>query len=401
MHYLKILFNKFKPLMLPMTEDRNHIINEPPVFIPNFNDAALSMVIFHKAQSIPLLRYDFKKSDYNFDQGLLAGMISAILTVSEEIDQHHKSLLRKIDQTSYTITVSMGRKVGVLLFAQREENEQILREFTNYILAEFERQYKDVLTNDLNFEENMFDDFIPTIKRTALVPVALSPDMIMDIVPVIKKYASNFSVLICDKLIFMPVFKQLSDYITPSELQHIRTFLKEIVLGSIKFLDQVQKYGSMDVVQFKTSKKTFFIKSLDPFYFIIIAKKAVTLSEISNILDMIDDIVFKNSLVLTTGQKAWLFKNIEEIKQEVPELADTDTFQEQVLIGLKQFQRENKLLLRATEQFSSHERRKTIKNLLDFLFDRLIKYFDNIEQIEEKLLPLKKKMMDGYETRIY
>lgn len=374
--------------------DACSLLDTPNVAVPNFNDAALSLVIFHVGQSIPLLRYDFKEgTGYSFDQGLLSGMISAILTVSEEIDVQHKSILRLIDQTSYKIIVTMGRKTGALLFARPEENEQILRDFSNYVLAEFEARYDEMLSSDMNFEENMFDDFLPVIKKTATIPIALSEDILMDVMAAIKSHASSFNVMVCDKLVFLPVFKQLSDYITPNELNHVRTFLRDVIIGSTGFLDRMSKFGSMDTIVLRTSKKKFFIANLDPFYLIIFAKKDAPDPSINDLLVSLQDIVYKNSLVLTTRQKAWLVEVLEHGIKALPG-ASVATLKDQFLVAMKQFQRERKVLIRAIDQYTVQERRATYAALITFLVARIRQYYHDVEGMASSIDDLGRRMED-------
>jgi predicted regulator of Ras-like GTPase activity (Roadblock/LC7/MglB family) len=373
--------------------DRQDITEEPLIPVPNFNDAALSLVIFHTQQSIPLLRYDFKKAagNYNFNEDLLAGMISAIMTVSDEIDREkNRSTLRKIDQTTYIIIVAMGKKAGVLLVALKDENEQILREFCNYILAEFERRYLDLLSSDASFEEDMFKDFIQVIKKTAMVPVTFSPELILDLLPIIKAQ-TNVNVMICDKLIFTPIFKSFKDYISPNELQHLRTLLKETVMSSSKFLDQMQRYGALETIVVHTNKRKIFVRSLEPFYFIVIAGRDVTEIELQPLFESVTDAVFKDSLALNTRQRAFFFQNLESIVTSIPDL-DPKLFQDELVRGLKKFQKEHRVLLRNVDQYPVQEKRTIYAELLDELFQGFT------QNLGEKVDQLKAEIQASFET---
>nr|MDO8113796.1 hypothetical protein [Candidatus Sigynarchaeota archaeon] len=377
--------------------------NELSVFVPNFNEAILSIVFFHINQSIPLLRYDFKRSGdykqagYNFSEELLSGMISAILTVSEEIDKEHKSLLRKIDQTTYNILVTMGKKAGLMLITLiKEESEQILREFSSYLLAEFERRFKDLLFSDVkSFDKDMFLDFIPVIEKIAEIPIAISPELLVHMLPAIRALAPSVNVVICDKLVFMPIFKQVSDYITPNELQQLRTFLKEIVLGSTKFLDLVQKFGAMETITLKTAKKHIYIANLNPFYVIIFTRASVPESEVMKLLETLNDGVLKDTLVLSTRQKALLFQGIDLVVKNVPGLEQA-ALQKQIIKGLKDFQKEDHILFRNIEQYNLDEKKKIINLLFDFFLSRLSQHFDTITGLQAKLKALSEKFLAIY-----
>ncbi len=379
----------------------NHarVDDEVQLLVPNFNDAILSIVIFHTGQSIPLLRYDFRDNGYNFDQSLLSGMISAILAISEEIDTQHKSTLRKIDQTSYDIHVTMGSKTGIILFTQKgRENEQILRDFSQYVLAEFEERYHDLLTTEMvSFDEIMFDDFIQFIKKAATIPISISPEIIVEILPALKRYSEHMSFIICDKLIFMPIFKQLADYMTPNELFHIRTFIKETTSGTFKFLEQVQKFGTMEWVVLCTTKRNFYISNLDPFYMVVLTRKVTPASEVEELLQVIDDIVRKNSLVLTTRQKAWLFDAIDMIASQTK--VDSQSLQAEIITTMKQFQRDKHMLFKAMDQFSIHEKKSLVGDLSSFMITKLEGYYSSSHaDFTQKLGEIKKKFIQRTET---
>jgi hypothetical protein len=380
---------------------RNVLDTEISVVVPNFNDAILSLVFFHVQQSIPLLRYDFKRSGdfkqqgYNFNEELLAGMISAILTVSSEIDKEGKSLLRKIDQSSYSILVTMGKKSGLMLIVLENENEQILREFSSYLLSEFERRYATLLFNEeVSFDKDMFMDFIPTIKKTAEIPIALSPDLLVDLLPSIRALAPSVNVVICDKLVFMPIFKQISDYMTPNELQDLRTFLKEIIFGSSKFLGLVQKFGPMETITLKTAKKRVHIANLDPFFVILFSRVSVPETEIERLLDTLSDTVLK-TLVLSTRQKALLYKGIDVFIEAFPDL-DPIAVRAQIIKGLKEFQREKKVLFRIVDQYPIADKKTVLVDLVAFLSGSLASYFNNVGGIAAKLVDLSKQFVDLY-----
>ncbi len=383
------------------TSARDALDSEISVTVPNFNDAVLSLVFFH--QSIPLLRYDFKRSGdfeqqgYNFNEELLTGMISAILTVSSEIDTEGKSLLRKIDQTSYSILVTRGKKCGLMLIVLKDENEQILREFSSYLLSEFERQYASLLFTEekVSFDKDMFLDFIPTIKKTAEIPIALSPDLLIDLLPPIRALAPSVNVVICDKLVFMPIFKQISDYITPNELQDLRTFLKEIIFGSSKFLDLVQKFGPMETITLKTAKKRVYIANLNPFYVILFASKSIPESDIDRLLETLSDAVLK-TLVLSTRQKALLYKGIDMLTDAFPDL-DQIAVRVQLIKALKEYQVERNVLFRIVDQHQATDKKAVLADLMKFLNDRLPGYFDNVDGFANKLVGLSKQFAALYD----
>ncbi len=382
------------------TGTRDALDSEISVVVPNFNDAILSLVFFHIKQSIPLLRYDFKRSGdfkqqgYNFNEELLSGMISAILTVSSEIDKEGKSLLRKIDQSSYSILVTMGKKCGLMLIVLKDENEQILREFSSYLLSEFERQFVSLLSNESSFDKDMFLDFIPTIKKTAEIPIALSPDLLIDLLPSIRALAPSVNVVICDKLVFMPIFKQISDYMTPNELQDLRTFLKEIIAGSSKFLDLVQKFGPMETITLKTAKKRVHIANLNPFYVILFSRVSVPESEVERLLETLSDAVLK-TLVLSTRQKALLYKGIDAFIEAFPDL-DPIVVRAQIIKGLKEFQLEKKVLFRIVDQYPDADKKAVIIDLVGFLSGRLAGHFNNVSGMETKLVAMSKQFVDLY-----
>ncbi len=382
------------------TSSKDALDDEISVTIPNFNDAILSLVFFHIKQSIPLLRYDFKRSGdfkqqgYNFNEELLSGMISAILTVSSEIDKEGKSLLRKIDQSSYSILVTMGKKCGLMLIVLKDENEQILREFSSYLLSEFERRYASLLSNEVSFDKDMFLDFIPAIKKTAEIPIALSPDLLVNLLPSIRKLAPSVNVVICDKLVFMPIFKQISDYITPNELQDLRTFLKEIIFGSSKFLGLVQKFGPMETITLKTAKKRVYIANLNPFYVILFANRKIPESEIEQLIETLSDAVL-NTLVLSTRQKAMLYKGIDTFVEAFPDL-DPIAVRSQIIKGLKEFQQEKQLLFRIVDQYPTADKKSVILDLVSFLSGRLADRFNNVDGIAAKLVDLSKQFVSMY-----
>ncbi|NMC08424.1 MAG: hypothetical protein GYA24_24665 [Candidatus Lokiarchaeota archaeon] len=383
------------------TQSRDALDNEISVVVPNFNDAIMSLVFFHIQQSIPLLRYDFKRSGdfsrhgYNFNEELLSGMISAILTVSSEIDKEGKSVLRKIDQGTYSILVTMGKKSGLLLIVLKDENEQVLREFSSYLLSEFERRYSSMLFNEeISFDKDMFLDFLPIIKKTAEIPIALSPDLIVELLPSIRALAPSVNVVICDKLVFMPIFKQISDYMTPNELQDLRTFLKEIIFGSSKFLGLVQKFGPMETITLKTAKKRVHIANLDPFFVILFSRVSVPESEIERLLETLNDAVLK-TLVLSTRQKALLYKGIDAFMDAFPAL-DPIAVRAQIIKGLKDYQREKKLSFRIIDQYSIMEKKAVLVDLVDFISQRLSAYFNNVEGMDTKLVMLSKQFVDLY-----
>ncbi|HME54960.1 MAG TPA: hypothetical protein VKM55_22330 [Candidatus Lokiarchaeia archaeon] len=343
--------------------------------VPNFNEAILSLVFFHSTQSIPLLRYDFQRSGeyqsgYNFNEELLSGMLSAILTVSGEIDREHKSLLRKIDQTTYSIIVSMGKKVGLMLITLKEENEQILREFGDYLLAEFERRYAPVLLGESSFQNDMFNDFIPVIQRSAEIPIAISPELLVDLLPAIRAAPPSVNVVICDKLIFLPIFKKISDYVTPNELQQLSTFLKEIIMGSTKFLDLVQKFGAMETIKLTTAKKRIYIANLDPFYCILFMRSSEPESEALDLLATLNDTVFRDALMLSIRQKAILFSGIDAMTKDFPDL-DPALLKKQIIAGLKDFQREKNILFKNLDQNTAEEKKKVLDQLVEFLISAL------------------------------
>ncbi|MEX2682922.1 MAG: hypothetical protein Q6373_015135 [Candidatus Sigynarchaeota archaeon] len=383
------------------TSSRDALDSEISVVVPNFNDAILSLVFFH--QSIPLLRYDFKRSGdfkqqgYNFNEELLSGMITAILTVSSAIDPEGKSLLRKIDQTSYSILVTMGKKCGLCLIALKDENEQILREFSSYLLSEFERRYASLLFSEekISFDKDMFLDFIPIIKKTAEIPVAISPDLLVDLLPPIRALAPSVNVVICDKLVFMPIFKQISDYITPNELQDLRTFLKEIIFGSSKFLDLVQKFGPMETITLTTAKKRVYIANLNPFYVILFANRKIPESQIEQLLQTLSDAVL-NTLVLSTRQKVLLYKGIDLLTDAFPDL-DQVVARAQIIKALKEYQRERNMLFRIVDQYPIADKKAVLEDLMKFLSGRLPGYFDKVVGFTIKFDDLSKRFIELYD----
>nr|MDO8087447.1 hypothetical protein [Candidatus Sigynarchaeum springense] len=385
-----------------MNSISNHdaLDSEISVTVPNFNDAVLSLVFFH--QSIPLLRYDFKRSGdfkqqgYNFNEELLSGMITAILTVSSEIDREGKSLLRKIDQTSYSILVTMGKKTGLLLIVLKDENEQILREFSSYLLSEFERRYASLLFSEekVSFDKDMFLDFIPTIKKTAEIPIALSPDLLIDLLPPIRALAPSVNVVICDKLVFMPIFKQISDYITPNELQDLRTFLKEVISGSSKFLDLVQKFGPMETITLKTAKKRVCIANLNPFYVILFANRKVPESQMEQLVQTLSDAVLK-TLILSTRQKALLYKGIDLLVEAFPDLNQV-AVRAHIIKALKEYQQERNILFRIVDQYTIAGKKNVLADLMNFLSDRLPGYFDKVVDFTIKFDDLSKRFIGLY-----
>ncbi|MBN2152262.1 MAG: hypothetical protein JW839_12500 [Candidatus Lokiarchaeota archaeon] len=384
------------------TGTRDALDSEISVIVPNFNDAVLSLVFFY--QSIPLLRYDFKRSGdfkqqgYNFNEELLSGMISAILTVSSEIDTMGKSLLRKVDQTSYSILVTMGKKCGLMLIVLKDENEQVLREFSAYLLSEFERRYASLLFCEgdvkVSFDKDMFLDFIPTVRKTAEIPIALSPDLLVDLLPPIRALAPSVNVVICDKLVFMPIFKQISDYITPNELQDLRTFLKEIIFGSSKFLGLVQKFGPMETITLKTAKKRVLIANLDPFFVILFSRVSVPESEFQRLLGTLKDAMLRN-LVLSTRQKALLFKGIDMFTDAFPGLDPIDV-RAQVINGLKEYQRDRNVPFRIVDQYQLDEKKAVLADLVKFMSGHLAGYYTDVDGLVEKLDDISKQFVALY-----
>lgn len=368
--------------------------------VPNFNEAILSLVFFHSTQSIPLLRYDFQRSGeyqsgYNFNEELLSGMLSAILTVSREIDREGKSLLRKIDQTTYSIIVSMGKKVGLMLITLKEENEQILREFSDYLLAEFERRYAPILFGEsTSFQNDMFNDFIPVIQRSAEIPIAISPELLVDLLSLIRAAPSSVNVVICDKLIFLPIFKKISDYVTPNELQQLSTFLKEIIMGSTKFLDLVQKFGTMETIKLTTAKKRIYIANLDPFYCILFMRSSEPESEALDLLTTLNDTVFKDALMLSTRQKAVFFSGIDAIINDIPGL-DPAMVKKHLIAGLKAFQREKKILFKNLDQDTTEEKKKVLDQLVEFFIASLPPEF-GMAGLEDQLKEFSEKFVGMY-----
>jgi hypothetical protein len=289
----------------------------------------------------------------------------------------------------------MGKKAGVLLVALKDENEQILREFCTYILAEFERRYADLLASDASLEQDMFLDFIPVIKKTAMVPVTFSPELILDLLPIFKA-RTNVNVMICDKLIFTPIFKQFNDYISPNELQHLRTLLKETVMSSSKFLDQMSRFGGLETITMHTNKRKIFIRTLEPFYFIVIAGKDVTETELQPMFDSVTDAVFKDSLSLNTRQRAYFFQNLDTIVSSIPDL-DPKLFQDELIRGMKAFQREHRVLLRNVDSYPVQEKRTIYGELFDELLQGIVQQFANVFS-DEKIEDLKAQVKESFET---
>ncbi|MBD3187808.1 hypothetical protein GF325_13315 [Candidatus Bathyarchaeota archaeon] len=344
--------------------------------VPNFNDAVLKIVFFHAVQSVPILTYDFKETSYNFDEQLLSGMISAILTVSEEIDKEHTSLLRKIDQTRYDIIVEMKENIGIVLFTLKRENERILRDFAIYLLSEFEKRYGNFLEEkgiEACFEENMFTEFKDIIHRTTMVPITLSSGMFPSLQKLITSYA-EFSILICDKLIFTPIFKHTVEYLTPNEFLNISTFLRDTCINSTRFLEKISKFGDFDSQIIKTKKRTIHISDLGEFFCIIMHRRSITKAKssmVDELLDHLRGIVARNTVTLTIRQKTLLYEYIGLLKDMFP-ATDVVAVQDLLIKGLNEFQLENGINLeRMDETIPFKEKKEILVRLVDYMLPRV------------------------------
>ncbi|MHA1998305.1 MAG: hypothetical protein ACTSU9_09315, partial [Promethearchaeota archaeon] len=328
--------------------------------VPNFNDAILKVVFFHIRQSVPILTYDFQETTYNFDEQLLSGMISAILTVSEEIDQEHKSTLRRIDQTRYNIILEMGESVGIVLFTLKRENEKIIRELAVYLLNEFERNYGKEIEErgiEICFEQNMFDDFRETIKRTAMVPITISSAVLSDIQELTGQYP-DANIILCDKLIFTPIYKYFIEYMTPNEIMSIISFLRNVYIDSTTFLEHMRKFGELETMTLTTGKRKIFVSDLGPFYSIIIKRtgRGVTDEVIKELMQELYKLVSKNTLILRTKERTILFQLLEFLREVIPGI-DIKIMYGKLIKGINKFQRETNINFRKMDETYSIEKR--------------------------------------------
>jgi hypothetical protein len=187
---------------------------------------------------------------------------------------------------------------------------------------------------------------------------------------------------------------------TPNEIQYIRHFLKNTLMTSNDFLGQMQKFGNLDNIVLNTNKRKIFIKNYDPFFCFIITRLETEDERVHFFLNKLNAVILKNTMFLTTQQKLLLFKFMDFIFKKVPEL-DKKELQDTIVLGMKSFQHENNLLLKEVfNHFSLRERKRTFKQLFDYLITYTGKRIKDVPGLGEKLEGIREELTKIYEEWI-